>query len=421
MKVLVLCAAYYPEVTALGPFNTDLCTYLVEQGHDVTAVVAFPHYPQWKKAEEYRGVFLKRETHRGVRLIRVPMYIPQHPSPMRRIAYDSSYGLSALIAGGLFGGSPDVIAAMCSPLQAGAVAALLGMARRAPFVFHLQDLLPEGAVALGMLSNPIAIKAAEALSQSIYARADRVTAIGAGFLDALAGKGVPSNKLVYLPNWVDTEWIRPLPQMNSFRQQVGAGNDDFLVGYVGNFGFKQQMETLVDAARLLRDHRNIRFVLIGDGARKQAAVAASTAAKLENIQFLGVQPRDTLPEMLAANDLHILHQRREVVDMVVPSKLLTYSASCRPILFAGVPESEGAKYVVSADAGVVIQPEDPMALAEAIIGLQADASERERLARNGRRYVEENFNRDRILARAEALLTDVAERSRKRRTQTASG
>lgn len=408
----MLCAAYYPEVTALGPFNTDLCTYLVEQGHEVTAVVAFPHYPQWKKAEEYRGVFFKRETHRGVRLIRVPMYIPRHPSPMRRIAYDSSYGLSALVAGGLLGGSPDVIVAMCSPLQAGAVAAILGMARRAPFVFHLQDLLPEGAVALGMLSNPIAIKAAQALAQAIYARADRVSAIGAGFLDALARTGVPPSKLVYLPNWVDTEWIRPLPRMNSFRRQLGVGEDDFLVGYVGNFGFKQQMETVVEAARLLRDQRNIRFVLIGDGARKQAAVDAATEAELDNIQFLGVQPHDALPEMLAASDLHVLHQRTEVVDMVVPSKLLTYSASGRPILLAGVPESEGAKYVATAEAGWVIPPEDPVALAEAIIALQADAGERDRLAGNGRLYVEENFNRDSVLARAEALLTDIAGRRR---------
>lgn len=410
MKVLVLCTAYYPEVTAQGPFNTDLCTYLAEQGHEVTAVVAFPHYPQWKKADAYRGVFFTKETHRGVRLIRVPSYIPQHPSPMRRIAYDSSYGLSALIAGGIFGGSPDIIVAMCSPLQAGAAAAVLAMVRKAPFVFHLQDLLPEGAVALGMLRNPIAIKAAEALAQATYARAVRVTAIGSGFLEALARTGVPPDKLVYLPNWVDTEWIRPLPRMNGFRHRVGAGEDDFVVGYVGNFGFKQQMETLVEAARLLRDRRDIKFLLVGDGVRKQAAVDLAKDAHLDNVEFFGVQPRDALPEMLAASDLLVLHQRAEVVDMVVPSKLLTYSASQRPILFAGVPESEGAKFVATADAGIVIPPEDAGGLAAAIVALQADTDERDRLAGNGRRYVEENFKRERILARADSLLTAVARR-----------
>jgi glycosyltransferase involved in cell wall biosynthesis len=132
--------------------------------------------------------------------------------------------------------------------------------------------------------------------------------------------------------------------------------------------------------------------------------------QLENVEFLGVQPREALPEMLAAMDLHILHQRKEVIDMVVPSKLLTYAASGRPILFAGVPESEGAKFVVNAGAGTVIAPEDPALLAESIATLESKPGERERYARNGRGYVEVNFNRDRILARAEALLLDVAGR-----------
>src|SRR4051812_31301558 len=101
MKALVLCTAFYPEVTGLSPFNTDLCTYLTERGHDVTAVVAIPHYPQWKKADEYRGVRFARETHKRVHLIRVPMYIPRQPSPVRRIAYDSSFAASALVAGAL--------------------------------------------------------------------------------------------------------------------------------------------------------------------------------------------------------------------------------------------------------------------------------------------------------------------------------
>ena len=381
---------------------------MTERGHEVTAVVAFPHYPQWKKADEYRGVRFARETHKGVHLIRVPMYLPRQPSPMRRIAYDSSFAASALVAGALFGGSPDVIVAMCSPLQVGATAALLGFVRRVPFVFHLQDLLPEGAVALGMLRNPTAIKLAEGLARAIYARADCVSAIGEGYIEVLKRKDVPKTKIVYLPNWVDTELIRPLPRMNAFRVTNGFDERDFLVGYVGNFGFKQQMETVVESARLLRGHRDIRFVLVGDGAQKQKAVAIAQAAKLENVVFLGVQPRDALPEMLAAMDLHILHQRKEVIDMVVPSKLLAYSASGRPILFAGDPESEGAKFIVNAGSGTIIAPEDPKVLAEAIVARQANPSEGERHARNGRRYVEENFNRDRELARAEALLLQVA-------------
>ena len=138
------------------------------------------------------------------------MYIPRHPTPGRRIAYDSSFAASALVAGALFGGSPDVIVAMCSPLQAGATAALLGYVRRAPFIFHLQDLLPEGAVALGMLRNPVAIKVAEALARAIYARADRISAIGGGFLEALTRKGVPQDE-ARLPPQLGGYRVDPAP------------------------------------------------------------------------------------------------------------------------------------------------------------------------------------------------------------------
>jgi glycosyltransferase involved in cell wall biosynthesis len=198
--------------------------------------------------------------------------------------------------------------------------------------------------------------------------------------------------------------------MNALRARSHAGEDVFLVGYTGNFGIKQQMETVVEAARLLRDRRDIRFVLVGDGARKQEAVDLAADARLENLELPGVQPREALPEMLAAMDVLILHQRKEVVDMVVPSKLLTYAASGRPILFAGVPESEGAKFVTDAEAGVVIAPENPNLLAHAIVELQADRIKRDEFGQNGRRYVEAHFEREQILATAEALLREVAGR-----------
>lgn len=163
---------------------------------------------------------------------------------------------------------------------------------------------------------------------------------------------MPDEKLVFIPNWVDIEWIRPFPCMNRFRTSVGVTADDFLVMYGGNFGYKQQMETVVEAA----SHR------------------------LDNVPFLGVQPRDLLPEMLAASDPRVLHQRTEVVDTVVPSKLLTYSASARPILLAGVPGSEGTRFVTDSGSGRVIQPEDPRALARAIAAMDQSPDKRRRLA-----------------------------------------
>jgi len=411
MRVLVLGVGFHPEVTALAPYTTDLCAYFVEQGHEVTAVVAFPHYPQWCVFDAYRGrVFLKEQV-RGVRVIRVPMYIPRRPSTLRRIAYDSSFALSSLVAGGLLGGKPNLIVATCSPLQLGVTASLLGWRWRAPFVFHVQDLLPEGAIALGILRQGMAIKIANAMAAFDYARARLVTAIGHGFIDALRARGVPPEKLAYLPNWVDTDWIRPRSRLNPFRDEVGAADTDFVILYVGNFGAKQQMETLVEAARLLHDDPAIKIVMVGDGARKEAAVRLAEEYRLPNLRFVGVQPRDRLPDILAAGDLHVLHQRREVVDMVVPSKLRSYAASARPILLTGAAESEGARFVEAADCGQVVAPEDPDLLADAIRILKNGPDGRQRLGVRARRYVEEHFTRDRVLASAEDLFVRTVEQS----------
>lgn len=410
MRVLVLGIGFHPEVTALAPYTTDLCAYFVEQGHDVTAVVAFPHYPLWRVFDAYRGrVFLKEQV-RGVRVFRVPMYIPRRPSTLRRIAYDSSFAISSLVAGGLVGGKPDLIVATCSPLQLGVTATLLGWRWRAPFVLHVQDLLPEGAIALGILRQRIAIKIANAMADFVYARACLVTAIGHGIIDALRARGVPPEKLAYLPNWVDPGWIQPGSRLNPFRGEVGVADADFVVLYVGNFGAKQQMETLVDTARLLQDDPSIKIVMVGDGARKAAAVRLAEEYGLQNLCFVGVQPRDRLPDILAAGDLHVLHQRREVVDIVVPSKLLSYAASARPILLAGASESEGARFVEAAGCGRVVAPEDPALLADAIRVLKNDPDGRQRLGDRARRYVEEHFTRDRVLAGAEDLFARTIDR-----------
>ncbi len=407
MKILVLAVAFAPEITALAPYNTDLCTHLARRGHSVSAVVGFPHYPQWRKAKQYAGKWYAEERYEGVRLIRVPQYIPREPTSLRRIAYDTSFSLSALTASLTKVPRPDLIVAMCSPLQLGVVGATLSRRWRAPLIFHVQDLLPEGAIALGMLTDHRVIAIANRMADYSYRHAAMVTAIGPGMVDALLKRGVPSTKVRYLPNWVDTRWIYPAPRMSPWRRRIGVDEDTFLILYVGNLGYKQQMSVAVEAARLLRHRRDLAFVIVGDGPERPRIAELINRYRLKNIQLLGVQPREDLNPMLAASDLHLLHQRKEVVDMVAPSKLLTYSASGRPILFAGVTESEGARFVVAGKCGVIITPEDPGQIAQSIMELQADPAARLRMGQNARSYVEAHFTRDRILAFTDTILEEA--------------
>lgn len=408
MEVLHIGVNFYPEITGVGPLTTDLCRYLVDRGHSVTAVVATPHYPQWEVHPGYRNRLVARDEYEGVKLVRSYIYVPRKPSPLKRIAYDTTFTLSSLVASLVTRQRPDVVFAVCSPLQLGLSAYAVAALNRAPFVFHLQDLLPDGAVALGMLRNTLSVRLAYALGDITYARARFVSAIGEGFIDALVQRGVPPHKLRLIPNWVDTDWITPSACGIGFRHELGLADSDFVVMHVGNIGFKQGLETVVEAARALVDQQDIQFVVIGDGVHAGAVRELADAYGLPNFHMLGVQPKERLPEMLAGSDLLLLHQRAEVVDMVVPSKLLTYSASQRPILFAGASSSEGAKFVVRGKCGRVIAPGQPQAMARHIVELRHNEAERATLARNARAHVCENFSREQILERLESLLLEAA-------------
>ncbi|MFC7499754.1 glycosyltransferase family 4 protein [Enterovirga sp. GCM10030262] len=415
MKILVLATCFDPEVTASAPFTTDLCAYLVEQGHEVTAVVAFPHYPQWKRFDGYRGKFVQKDVVRGIKVLRVPNYIPENPTKFRRIAYDSSFAATSFL-GALTTGKPDMILAICSPLQTGVTAAALGKVWGVPYVFHVQDLLPEGAVALGIMREGKALKLANKMADFVYDHAEHVSVIGHKLLAGVKAHGVPDSKLSFLPNWVNTDWVTPGSRLSKFREEAGATPEDFVVLYVGNFGEKQQMETLVEAAGLLKDEAGIKFVLVGEGNHRHVAIERAKQLGLDNVTFVGVQPRAKLPDMLATADLLVLHQRREVIDMVMPSKLMSYGASGRPILVAGVGESEGARFIEEADCGMVVEPEQPALLADAIRTLRADEEGRARMGRNARAYIEEHFVGSKVLAKAEALFTRTVEGFRARKS-----
>lgn len=410
MRILFLGVQFEPEIMALAPFNTEMCRHLREQGHEVTAVVGFPSYPEWAVHDGYRGRWYAEEDHDGVRVLRVWQYVPSTPTALKRILFDTTFSVTSVLAS-LRLKRPDVILATCSPLQLGASAALLGAVWRRPFVFHLQDLLPESATEIGMVTNSRIVQLTGRLADAIYRRATTVSAIGHGILDALRRRGVAEEKLAYLPNWTDLDRF-PLhgDDGSAWRAAHGIPADAFVVMYIGNFGFKQDMSTVVRAAALLVDRPDIEVVLVGNGSDHRHVAALASELQPPNLRLLPVQPAEDLAAMAAAADVFVLHQKRQVVDMVVPSKLLTYGAAGKPTLLAGNAASEGAHFVQKACAGPVVEAQSPQALAAAIRALQDDPAARRLYGTNARRYVEDNFGRPRVLQRLDQILGAAAAR-----------
>jgi colanic acid biosynthesis glycosyl transferase WcaI len=235
-----------------------------------------------------------------------------------------------------------------------------------------------------------------------------------GFAEYMSRIGVAPSKVRVLSDWIDTTAIRPDVVGSPFRRRHAIPVADCLVVHSGNIGAKQGLETLVEAARALAPRPGISVAIVGDGAARSALFECAARVAVSNLRFLPVEPKETFPEVLAAADILVLHQRDAAVETVIPGKLLAYMASGRSIV-AGVNRmSESAKVIERADCGIRVDAERPAALAEAILALDGDVERRRALGENGRRFVEQHFAREVVLPRLEQLLLQVVSAARAR-------
>lgn len=398
MRFLILGLNYLPESTSIGPYTADLAEYLQQRGHQVQVVTGFPMAPQWEIWAPYSGKRFMRAVINGVPVLRTYLYIPQQPGKaLNRILFDMSFSVSALL-GGLTTGRCDLIIVVSPPLQLGLSAWLLGLLKGTPFFLHLEDLMPDAAVAIGVLrDNSISVRMARALERFVYRRARSIGVICDGFARNLTAKGVPHEKVVLLPNHIDLQFLRPVGQNNGFREQHGIRPDDFLVMYSGSVALKQGLHTFVQTAAEFRERDGVTFYLVGEGPYLQELKAKAQELQLPNLRFLPLQAKESLAAQLSAADALVITQKRAITDVVFPGKLLYYMASGRPILAAVSPDSETGRFVSSQQVGLVVPAEEPKALAQAIRFLQENRHEADRLGRNGRRVAEERFDRRVVL------------------------
>jgi colanic acid biosynthesis glycosyl transferase WcaI len=401
MRILLVGINYAPEVTGIGPYNTELAEHLAGAGHSVSVLTSFPWYPQWKIDPAYRRrrPFLV-ETINGVRIVRSPILLPQaRQTAFRRIVFDSSFALTAFVASAGIGGL-DAVICVSPPLQLGPAAWLIARTRRARFIVHLQDIVPDAALSTGMMQAGRAVALSRRLERFVYARADRITVISEGFRENLLAKGVPPEKVEVLSNWVDAGRFLSVSDPD-VRRALGAPDGEMLVLHTGNMGAKQGLETVVDAAAQLMGE-DIAITLIGDGQSRAGLEARASALAARNLKFLPLQ--SDLPATLAAADVLILSQRAQVTDSAAPSKLLTYMASGKPIVATVNESSEAGQLIRRAHCGVVVPPEKPALLAEALRELHRHPERHAELGAAGRRHVSEHFDRQVTLQRWERLL-----------------
>jgi glycosyltransferase involved in cell wall biosynthesis len=352
-----------------------------------------PNHPVGIIRPEYRGRFWMREELDGIDVIRVWVKTSPVKTMRTRLAFYLSYMINATLAGLVLArGGYDVVYATSPPLFVGGAALALSVLRGIPLVFEVRDLWPESAIALGELKNPRAIALADSLGRACYRHARRIVLTTQEMKDHLAESGIPAGKMQVIRNGANPDLFRFDPADRHRIREALELEGMFVVAYAGLIGIAQALSTALGSAERLQTlGPDVHLVLVGDGPAKDDLLAQAERLGLANVTFVPSQPRDQIPAYLSAADAALVPLVRQHLVGALPSKMFDAMACERPVILAA--EGEACQVLRGADAGMVIPPEDPSALADAILSLQADPDLRERYGQNGRRSVLAHYSR----------------------------
>ncbi len=399
MRILIVSQYFPPEPMRVG----DLAGGLSDLGNDVTVLTAFPSYPYGRLYPGYRLRLYQREEYEGIPVVRVPFYPAYGPSSVKRALNSLTFALSGSLLGPLLvKGIDAILVYQVSPITMAIPAVVIRAVRGGRLFLWVQDLWPETLEGLGVVHNSLLLRGLGALMRFIAARCEKVLVQSEGLVAPVAARGIPRERIVYVPNWAEDLYQVVVPD-KAFLQSEGLTNG-FKVVFAGNIGVSQNLHVLLDAAETLQAYPDIRFIIIGDGSDFQSVAEHARAQRLTSVVFKGHQPVEKMPKYFAAADALLVHLKMNpAFAMTVPSKLQSYMACGRPVLAA--LSGSGAEIVARADAGIVCRPDSPEELRDAVLALwKMPREEREQLGRNARKYYEEHFDRRLILLRLQSIL-----------------
>jgi colanic acid biosynthesis glycosyl transferase WcaI len=400
---------FHPDLTGTAPLVTDLASHLAVMGDDVTVITSMPHYGRKQISSKYRGRLIHREKINGVEVWRTFVYVPpNHKGFYRSINYLSYTFMS--IASGILAEGVDAILCVNPPITVGFSGWILSLSQRAPMVLNIQDVWPDCIAIIGQLRSRWLYRTFKHLEKFLYEKAARVTVLSEGMKKNLEDKRVNSSKIAVIPNWADLDTVVPMEKNNGFRSQNEL-DGKFVVMFAGNIGFISVLDMVLDAAKIVKDRSDIHFLIVGEGNAKAALMKKADDLALPNVRFLPTQPPNVLPEMLAAADVSLVTLDHRLGQLNVPSKTYNIMASGRPVLASVPTDSEIARLVKEAACGVTVPPEDPTALADAILRMQSNPHELDRLGKNGREYVVANYAKDKVIRQYRELLHEVGRQS----------
>lgn len=407
-RLLLIGGNYSPEPTGIGKYNGEMIRWLAESGYDCTVITSYPYYPEWKVQPPYdkkKNWYTKEVTQfeRGkITVYRCPQYVPAKPTGKTRIMLDFSFAVSAFfkLMTLLFASRFDVVITVVPPFHLGLLAVIYKKLRGAKVFYHIQDMQIEAARDLKMISSPKLINILFKLERYIFRQADMVGSISDGMMRKIQEKA--GKEIFFFPNWVDVKKFHPIEERLLLKTEYGFAATDKIVLYSGAIGEKQGLESILEAAATLQEDKHLKFLICGSGPYKERLVAQANEMGLENVIFFPLQPFERFNHFLNMADVHLVIQKANASDLVMPSKLTTILAVGGLALITANSGTSLHDLVSAHNMGILVDAEDQQAFIEGILK-SVNGNVRE-IANNGRAYAENYLAVERIMSRFEEAI-----------------
>ncbi len=394
MKILIITQYYPPEPFRVGDFADGL----QQKGCEVIVLTGFPNYPHGKVYDGYTQKIFQIENINGVRVIRVPIFPDTSYSKLKRIANYLSFAINAFIIGMFLIKPQDyqrIVIWQLSPITIALPGIFIRFFQKskAPIFHYVHDLWPESLEASGLVRSKVLLRIVGILVKFIYKNSNKIIVQSKNMIESVEKYKITKEKIIYIPNWSE-DFYKPVPYNEELAKKENLYGF-FNIVFAGNLGKAQNLESLLEAARSLISFPEIQFIIYGEGSNR--AVLEKLAEDLPNVVFKGKREAMDMPDLLALANITLVTLKREpIFALTIPSKIQSYLACGRPIIAA--LEGSGADVIREANAGLVCQPDDYVALERAILKLyRLNIDELEEFGKNGRNYYEKHFSREGIL------------------------
>ncbi|MDB5019796.1 MAG: glycosyl transferase, group 1 family protein [Pedobacter sp.] len=374
-RVLLIGGNFYPEPIGIGKYNGEMMHWLAQNGYDCTVITSFPYYPQWKVQQPYtkRSFWYKREVKyykpyydKHINIYRCPLYVPNIPTGSKRILNGVTFFLTSLlvIIKLLFESKYDYIITVVPSFETGLLAILYKSIRGGKFLYHIQDLQIDAARDLKIIRSKWLIQFLFRIEKFILKKADVVSSVSTGMMEKVK---VKCNKNIeFFPNWVDSDVIYPIEDKTALKSQFSFSPSDKIILYSGAIGEKQGLENILYAAESFRDKKHIKFIICGAGPYLKQLELLKQNLNLQNVVFMPTQPIECLNDFLNMADLHLIIQKADASDLVMPSKLTNILAVGGIPIITARPNTSLYELVTKADLGLLAVPEDVNSLVSVI-------------------------------------------------------